>query len=150
YLASHTLLRWRIKGHMHDVGDTTYWVWKKNSRRNLVLYADRPSKISGEINCIHLELRFYGSDSVRRNGVRSAKDLIEINHKELMEKHLKFTNFDIDEFYKKIIRETVATDRKRHLKKIKRVTNVFIDQFRRSIPQRVRGLLDRTTQGRIQ
>ena len=47
---------------------TSYWANGKGLARNLVLYADRPSK-TGLGHCAHLELRFLRSASVRSAGL---------------------------------------------------------------------------------
>jgi hypothetical protein len=51
WLATHLLQRWRRQGPMHDEDNTVYWVEqsyrKRRSQRDMLVYSDRASKISG-------------------------------------------------------------------------------------------------------
>ena len=67
---------------MHDEENGLYWVEQasrsRRSNRDLVLYDDKTSKVTGA-PCAHLELRFFGAGSVRRQGPERVTDLTEIN-----------------------------------------------------------------------
>lgn len=52
-------------------------------------YGDRPSKVTGEINCLHLEAKIYGSSPIRRIGINHPRDLV---------------GFDCDGFWKRNLR----------------------------------------------
>jgi hypothetical protein len=152
------LLKWRPKGPMLNIEGlddftTTYWIEqnkrKRRSNRDLALYADKPSKVTGEINCVHLELRFLNTRSCKKAGISSAKDLIDLNPAEIFAKNVKFTDFDIDQYHQRRIRKAVKEDRKLHQQQNREISE-FEDRYRASRPQRMRGHLKRTQQDRAQ
>lgn len=76
---------------MRDVGDTTYWHNQTNrikcTRREIVCYADRVSKVTRE-PCCHFELRIQQADAVRRNGVHKPSDIARLNPAELFARNV--------------------------------------------------------------
>ena len=91
WLVRSTSLRWRKAGPLVTYqGEPRYWA-PKRSPRNLVLYGDRHNKITGEIPCVHLELRFRGK-SVRAQGIRHPGYLIELNPRRLFAKHVRWSD----------------------------------------------------------
>src|SRR5262249_40567761 len=71
WIEQNCLLRWRRPGRLHEEENAVYWVEQlsrsRRSNRDLVLYDDKPSKITGTA-CTHLELRLFGTPSVRKQG----------------------------------------------------------------------------------
>lgn len=63
--------------------------------KNLVLYADNPSKLHNECHyldglpCCHFEMRISGSDSLEKEGIVSLKDLIRFKHHAFWERNLR-------------------------------------------------------------
>ena len=73
-LLRHLMLKWRRAGTMNDDYQAgTYWCAFRDGERppprDLVLYDDRPDKITGELDCVHLELRLRRSRVIRNNGL---------------------------------------------------------------------------------
>jgi hypothetical protein len=125
-----------------------YWQINQGKRpnRSLVAYLDEVNRVSGELNCVHLELRFFRADTIRRQGIERIKDLIDLNPRRLFAKHLKFS--DIGQAHvKRMMREAVKEDREQYRQK---ETTKFIDQYRATIGVRVRGLLHRLGYDRSQ
>jgi hypothetical protein len=146
------ILRWRPKGPMHDPNETTYWVyWKEGKTRcskNLVLYADRHNKITGELRCVHLELRFLRADAGRRQGISSVKDLINVDPSALFGKHVKWTD-TADKHVAKIVRQAVKEDRDRYIGR--QTTSVFTDKYGANTHRRITtGILHRLGYDRAQ
>ena len=48
----------------------------------LVVYADRPCRLSGDVYCLHLEWRLNGSRALQRAGLGTVSDLLELDHRE--------------------------------------------------------------------
>jgi hypothetical protein len=95
-LTTTAVLKWSLKGRMHDTdpdGTTysTYWC-PSRSRRNLALYDDKPSRITGELDCVHFELRLIGARIIRGQGIHRPADLIGLNPKQLFDRHLMWSN----------------------------------------------------------
>ena len=100
---------------MAKVDGTLYWIrWKPGSRRpnrNLVMYSDSHNKITGEVPCVHLEMRLLNPKTVRKEGIISLTDLLRFNPRELFTKHLKWN--DAGELYlKKKVKAEAAKERK--------------------------------------
>ena len=128
---------------MHDEENGLYWVEQvsrsRRSNRDLVTYDDKPSKITGT-PCTHLELRFYGTASVRKQGFERVTDLIGINPCLLFKRHIKLVEFDPEALKQKQVRAAVKRDIAFYRGK---ETSAFNDKYRASIPRRERSILKR-------
>jgi hypothetical protein len=153
WLLKHTMLRWRRKGHMLDIENTFYWIEqrkrKRRSNREVVLYPDRESKITGEVDCVHLELRFLNVSACRTAGLSQIDSLLDLDPSEVIKKHLKFTSFDVEAYQQQRVKKAVEDDRKEH-RRANKPANEFLDQYRSSIPRRIMSHLKRTQQDRAQ
>lgn len=155
WLERNVLLRWRPAGPMFDEGDTTGWVeyrdrkrlGKKRANRDLELYADKECKLTGEVDCVHLELRFLTSAAVRAAGYGRATSVPKLNPRRLFRKHVKLVNFDPDTFKQRAMRSAVNEDRRFYRR---RTTTPFDDRYRASIPRRIKAFIERWTLDRAQ
>jgi hypothetical protein len=149
WIVRSAILKWRRRGPMEDYDDGSYWQMNASGRRpnrNLVIYRDKFNRVTGELNCVHLELRFFRADTIRRQGIRSIKDVVALNPDKLFARHVKFT--DAGELYVvKTTREVVRDDREKYRG---RETSEFTDRYRSNIPRMVRGLLHRLGRDRSQ
>ncbi len=142
WITSAAILKWRRRGPMQDYENgAVYWQMKRRKRpnRNLVVYKDEVNRVTGELNCVHLELRFFRADTIRRQGVERITDLINLNPSELFSKHLKFTDIGTAHV-QRVQRQAVKEDREQYRQKD---TTEFTDQYRASISRRVRGFMHR-------
>src|SRR5262249_3580526 len=108
----HLVLRWRRKGPMHDIGATTYWC-RPGARRNLIIYADKPSKLDGR-PCCHLELRIQTVKNARAEGVTHLSDLLTLDPQRLFAKHVKWSHSGVEEKLEQI-RQQAAQHARRQL-----------------------------------
>ena len=53
---------------------------RRYGQRQYVWYHDRPSKVTGEVDCFHLEARHWGVEAVRRVGIQHPGDLLTFDH----------------------------------------------------------------------
>jgi hypothetical protein len=53
-----------------------------------VIYSDLPSKLDENRNCVHIEMRLYGSTTIKGFGIYTIQDLIEFQHKNIWDKYL--------------------------------------------------------------
>jgi hypothetical protein len=150
------LLRWRRRGPMHDKGDgpyydrgTFYWVWwekRHRSNRSLILYADKDNRFTGELGCVHLELKFLKANVVRSQGIHRVKDLLDVNPKALFDKHVKWTDY-ADKYVQKVVRQAVKKDRAQYQGKRTHPAN---DRVRGSLHKIMEGILHRAKVDRAQ
>jgi hypothetical protein len=89
-LVTHSMLRWRRQAEMQEIAETVYWE-RVHKARNLVLYSDKPNKITGELDCCHLELRFTRAKVVKRHGLDDIGKLLKLNPRQLFLKHVKWS-----------------------------------------------------------
>jgi hypothetical protein len=161
WLERRCILRWRRPGPMRDYGDTVYWVAqsvrKKRSNRDIALYADRPSKITGEPDCTHFELRFYGTPAVRREGIKRPSQLIGLDPAELLQKHIKVVDFDDEaterlkcRFIQRHVKRERMMYRSNPQRDRSRSMRQFIDRYRARNHQRLTYLYDRAIHNRVQ
>jgi len=107
FLLKYALLRWRRKQAMRDVATwwptTHYWCQRRPRRsRDLVLYV----KNDGDRDYAHLELRFFGTQSCRRQGWHRPLDLLALDPAALFERHVRLS-FDIDRYIQQSVRRQV-------------------------------------------
>jgi len=123
---------------------------RKRSGRDIAFYNDRPSKITGELDVPHLELRLQNTGTVRRQGFDRVSDLIDLNPKELLAKHIKLVEVDIEAIKQWIIQNTLRDERLNHCAKRSKKMSLFIEQYRASLPHRLACQLDRIFRNRAQ
>ncbi|WP_338319642.1 hypothetical protein [Bradyrhizobium ottawaense] len=87
------LLHLRYRKHtdsIYEYEGTTYSisVARRKSRpyRNLCFYNSKPSNITGEDNCIHVEIRMERKRTVQAAGILAPSDILSIKPKEVFEK----------------------------------------------------------------
>lgn len=106
FLHRHSARRWhgknqeiRIVGSDSDAGDDavgTRYDAGRSAPNGIVFYPTKHSRVTGEVDCLHLEWRSKGLASVRRVGINSGRDLIEFNHRQFWQKHLLLYDVDIE------------------------------------------------------
>lgn len=142
----HAFLRWRRTGKgssMHDVDNTTvYWVdtltTKKNCwRKNLVVYADKPCRITSEVDCCHFELRLRRADTIRQQGIRRVSDLLTVNPRAFFDRHVGWSDIG-DRYVKRVVRKHVKRDREHYRGK---ELPPYMDRYRSGLSRWVRQIL---------
>lgn len=86
FLRGHLIQRWKPKRPAKDCKTTAYYA-RANARNGLVIYGDKPSKISGD-SCCHLEWRINGAGACHSAGFSEVRDLLELNHTAFWERRL--------------------------------------------------------------
>jgi hypothetical protein len=155
WFSEHALLRYRRNGFMHDVEGTTYWEWqigrtrdnRERSNRDLVLYATKPSKVTGDRFCCHFELRHYNADGVKRTTYETVKEVVELNPRLMFSKTIRLADLNVEAFKKKLLQKTV---RKYRMSNKGRQKSKFQEKYQDNLPARIKGAFDRLTQHRWQ
>jgi hypothetical protein len=81
------------RGDDPGTGETRYDAGGRAPNR-LVLYAEDHTRITGELNCLHLEWRVNGLRAVRAVGIKSGQDLPEFDHRAFWQTRLLFYTVD--------------------------------------------------------
>ena len=76
FLKHHVLQKWHGKRRVNTVYSSTYFSKDRRAPRNVVIYADKPSK-TGLGHCAHLEMRFQTAQACRRAGLDDIRRLID-------------------------------------------------------------------------
>jgi hypothetical protein len=79
-----------------------------------VIYPDRPSKVTGEVHCLHGEWRVNGRTALHRAGIQSIADLTCIDHREFWRQRLYLCSIDPDRLGRRlehVRRRTSLVDR---------------------------------------
>ena len=63
-------------------GKFTRYTAARGAPNLIAMYADKPSKATGEIFCVHLDWRISRAYALRRAGIYKVSDLINFNHQE--------------------------------------------------------------------
>lgn len=73
--------------------ETTRYTSRRRGRSNLVSYADKASKETGEVYCVHVEIRLRGRHTLEREGINVGN----IDHHKFWRKHLKMSKIEDEE-----------------------------------------------------
>ena len=71
---------------------------QEEAKRNFVWYADEPCKLTGELDCFHLEGRHTGARRVRKLGVYHPRDLLTFDFGAYWLKHLDLRDVNRQRF----------------------------------------------------
>ncbi len=67
----------------------------RNAPNVIVVYSDKPSRVTGQNHCVHLDWRVAGGAALRRNGIHSLRDLLDFNFREFWERRLRICSLDL-------------------------------------------------------
>ncbi len=93
FLDDHIVQRWHVGEVIYHKG-TRYSNWRKWPNSQIVIYSDKPSKVTGQ-PCVHVEWRSRGSTKVRQLKVKSFSDLIMLDHREFWRRHFILEYVDV-------------------------------------------------------
>lgn len=105
FFHQHSVRRWRRRGQeirafrsrpRNDdpgAGETRYDAGR-SAPNLLVFYVDDYTRITGELNCLHVEWRLNRLKAVRAAGIKSGQDLLEFDHRAFWKKRLLFYKVD--------------------------------------------------------
>jgi hypothetical protein len=68
-------------------GTTTMYLASPGAANNIVTYGGRECRITGEINCLHIEWRKRGGAALRQEGI-TVKNLNDIDHRDFWQRKL--------------------------------------------------------------
>jgi hypothetical protein len=88
-------------------------------------YREDHSRITGEVNCLHLEWRLTGVKAMRGAGIESGQDLLGFDHRQFWQKRLLLRNAD-QERLGRLIRNRV-NGRKSRISSVKKSGDYFIN-----------------------
>src|SRR5579863_3280776 len=88
FLEHHLTQPWRGKRRTHS-DFTTLYFGEKITSRNVAIYSDKPSKITGG-HCTHVELRYWHAASCRRIGIETAEDLLVLDPTHIVRRGFRF------------------------------------------------------------
>ena len=60
-------------------GGCTRYSGPRKAPNVVVVYCDKPSKVTGEYNCVHFDWRIKGFDALCRSGIKSVGDWLKID-----------------------------------------------------------------------
>ena len=80
--------RWHGRQQLGNCEGTLYTSRRLSVPTNLVVYADRPCRITGEVNCVHVEWRTLGVRNLRRCGLATIDELLRLDHRSFWQRRL--------------------------------------------------------------
>ena len=93
FLCRHVVKRWhRDQGIRFVVSDAdggiTRYTGDRTAKNLLVIYNGRPSKETGEVECVHIEWRLKGRRALARAGINGLADLLRFDHRQFWSQRL--------------------------------------------------------------
>jgi hypothetical protein len=85
----------RDQGIRFVSGGVTRYTGPRKAPNVLGTYWDRPSKVTGEVNCVHSDWRIKGAAALRRAGITSVTELLELNHRQFWSERLLMRDLDL-------------------------------------------------------
>lgn len=95
FFERHWVKKWPGKRRCNRCEGTAYWSEHRWVRNAPVLYCDRPSKVTGEVHCVHLEWRTSSADAVRKLGIKRLADLGKLDHTAFWRKRIQLEAIDL-------------------------------------------------------
>jgi hypothetical protein len=92
----HLVKRWHGNQQVHYY-ETTRYTAERRSANNLVIYADRHCRITGEVDCLHFEWRMRRAQTLQRAGLATVADLLDFDHRQFWRQRLLLYALDIHE-----------------------------------------------------
>ena len=78
------------------IGTPTYTDGQQRRGRRFCWYSDRCSKVTGEVDCFHLEGRYQGAAAVRKLGIHHPRDLLDFDHAAYWAKNIQLYQVDFE------------------------------------------------------
>jgi hypothetical protein len=110
--------RHHVKNHQRDglrYKKGTRYAGRRTSPNTLVIYADRHSKATGEIHCVHLDWRLRGR-ALQQAGITSVADLLDFDHHRFWRDRLTLYAIDVRKLGRAYWRHQHGTRRQRWVK----------------------------------
>jgi hypothetical protein len=79
FVINHHIKRWHGDQQVTFHKGTRYTA-RRRVPNKLVSCADRPSRITGEVHCVHVEWRLSGARALRRAGIATVSELLDLDH----------------------------------------------------------------------
>jgi hypothetical protein len=95
FFDQHFVQPWHCTQETTHYHATTYTGPSHRPGRNFVAYSDRPSKISPESSCCHIEARYQGIVALRKTGIHTVSDWLSFDHRAFWQKHLRLYEIDL-------------------------------------------------------
>jgi hypothetical protein len=86
--------KYRGRQHVRFYNKTRY-TGARTVPNNCVIYNDKESKLTGEINTVHFDWRVRGAAALRRIGVFSVASILALDQAEFWKRRMIFTDMDI-------------------------------------------------------
>lgn len=74
--------------YFYDYKNTSYYGTRHKHKYILTVYSDNASKLNAKKNCVHIELRLYGSKIIKEVGIYTVQDLIDFQHENIWDERL--------------------------------------------------------------
>ena len=79
FVINHHIKRWHGDQQVTFHKGTRYTAQRRVPNK-LVSYADRPSRITEEIHCVHVQWRLNGARALQRAGIATVAELLKLDH----------------------------------------------------------------------
>ncbi len=107
FFERHLVQRWRGKRIRTSFGNTRYWANNPMTARNLAVYSDRPSKVTGAA-CCHIEHRTCTGEACRRRGLGTFDELLDFDSRAFWARELCLKAIDQLKMERAIDRKAVG------------------------------------------
>jgi hypothetical protein len=104
----HLYKRYHRRQHgIRYCGGTRYTAPHK-IKTKVVMYDSKESRISGEVECLHVEYRMFGQAALRRHGIDSLADILGLNRRQFWNQHLLLYGLDVEVLARRLHRPVTS------------------------------------------
>jgi hypothetical protein len=96
FIRTHHVKRWHGDQQVTFHKGITRYTAQRRVPNKLVSYADRPSRITGEIYCVHVEWRLNGARALRRAGIATVSELLKLDHHQFWKERLLLRRVNLE------------------------------------------------------
>jgi hypothetical protein len=112
FVGRHHIKRWHGKQRA-KVHKGTRYTGQRRVPNKLVTYGDQPCRVSGEIHCLHLEWRLNGARALRRAGITTVSQLLELDHRQFWKERLLLRRVNLEALGRQYNRHVLGKGRRR-------------------------------------
>lgn len=92
-------------------------------------YISKPSPVTGEVNCLHIEYRICSAQAVRAVGVNSIADLLTFDFRAFWEKNLILRQIDVERLGRHVLNKRFGTRRRERGPKDRRTGQIYVRAY---------------------
>lgn len=107
------------------VKKTDYYGNRFDHKIILLVYTDRMNKLNMSKHCVHIELRLYGSKTIKEHGIYTIEDLIGYKNENIWNKYLKLQDVNLNQLGRLLSNDHGSMNNSSYWRQGKRIFDMY-------------------------